>query len=49
MKGSDLKGTQELIGIVISGMPRTEMPTVFSAYVWAPAPTKSGDNEPKAA
>jgi hypothetical protein len=49
MKGSDLKGTQELVGIVISGMPRTEMPTVFSAYVWAAAPIKSGENEPKAA
>ena len=47
MKGTEPKGTQELIGIVISGMPRTEKPTVFSAYVWAPAPTQTSD-EPKA-
>jgi hypothetical protein len=49
MKGTEPNGTQELVGIVISGMPRTEKPSVFSAFVWAPAPTKSGDNEPKAA
>jgi hypothetical protein len=49
MKGSEPKGTQELIGIVISGMPRTEKPSVFSAYIWAPAPIKSEDTEPQAA
>ena len=49
MKGTEPKGTQELVGIVISGMPRTEKPTVFSAYIWGPAPLESADNEPKAA
>jgi hypothetical protein len=48
MKGTEPKGTPELIGIVISGMPRTQKPTVFSAYVWAPAPNTSDDSETKA-
>ena len=49
MKATELKGTQELVGIVISGMQRTEKPTAFSAFVWAAAPVKVEDNEPKAA
>jgi hypothetical protein len=48
MKASDPKATQELVGIVISGMPRPPQTTVFSAYVWGPAPTSPSDNEPKA-
>ncbi len=48
MKGTDLKGPQEPVGIVISGMPRTPQTTVFSAFIWGPAPTVSAD-EPKAA
>ena len=27
---------QELVGIVISGMPSPPLTTVFSAYVWGP-------------
>lgn len=50
MKGKDPKaqlGSGELVGIVISGMPPQPKTTVFSAYVWGPAPT--GGDEPKAA
>lgn len=49
MKVTDPKGTQEPVGIVISGMPRTQQPTVFSAYVWGPAPAATEDTAPKAA
>lgn len=48
MKATDTK-TQEPVGIVISGFPRALKPTVFSAYVWGPAPTPSDDSETKAA
>jgi hypothetical protein len=47
MKRSDLKSTQELVGIVISGMPRLPQPSVFSAYVWGPAPAPSEESETK--
>lgn len=47
MKAKETKRTQEPVGIVISGMPRTQQPSIFSAYVWGPAP--SDDTEPKAA
>ena len=30
------KVSQELVGIVISGMPSAPLTTVFSAYVWGP-------------
>jgi hypothetical protein len=48
MKASDPKATQELVGIVISGMQRPPQTTVFTAYVWGPAPTTPSENEPKA-
>lgn len=48
MKGNSPKGTQEPVGIIISGMPRTQQPTVFSAYIWGPAPVTTEDNDPKA-
>lgn len=48
MKGSDPKGTREPIGIVISGLPTAPRATVFSAYVWGPAPTTTEDSEPQA-
>jgi hypothetical protein len=44
MKGKDTKGSQEPVGIVISGTPTPPRGTVFSAYVWGPAP-KSTDKE----
>ena len=47
MKGNDPKGSKELVGIVISGMPPQPKTTVFSAYVYGPAPTNP--TEPKAA
>src|SRR5688500_3288933 len=47
MKRSDLKNTQELVGIVISGMPRVPQPSVFTAYIWGPAPTVAEDAETK--
>jgi len=48
MKGKQPKGIQkqELVGIVISGMPTPPATTVVSAYVWGPAP---GEDEPTAA
>jgi hypothetical protein len=47
MKRSDLTSTQELIGIVISGMPRLPQPSVFTAYVWGPAPAIAEEPEAK--
>jgi hypothetical protein len=47
MKRSDLKNTQELVGIVISGVPRVPQPSVFTAYIWGPAPTVAEDAETK--
>lgn len=46
---ADTKRAQEPMGIVIAGMPEVSETTVFSAYIWGPAPVKSKDNEPKAA
>ena len=37
------KVSQELVGIVISGMPSAPITTVFSAYVWGPAPALAED------
>jgi hypothetical protein len=48
MKGSNPKGPQEPVGIVISGMPHPPLTTVFTAYVWGSAPKTSEDNETKA-
>ena len=45
---SNSKVTQEPVGIVISGFPRQLPPTVFSAYVWAPAPKTSDESDDKA-
>jgi hypothetical protein len=47
MKRSDLKNSQELVGIVISGMPRLPQPSVFTAYVWGPAPTVAEEKDTK--
>ena len=41
MKAKDPKGSQEPVGIVISGMPPQAKTTVFSAYVWGPAPSET--------
>ena len=41
MKGKETKAPQELVGIVISGMPTPPLATVFSAYVYGPAPATS--------
>jgi hypothetical protein len=48
MKGTDPKGTQEPVGIVISGLPLPPETTVFSAYVWGPAPSLVKEPKPKA-
>lgn len=48
MKGTALKRAKEPIGIVISAWPSTEEKTVFSAYVWGPAPGATEDKGPKA-
>ena len=48
MKGTDPK-VQEPVGIIISGMPRTQQPTVFSAYIWGPAPVTAEDSGQKPA
>jgi hypothetical protein len=47
MKSKDTKRSQEPVGIVISGMPRVPQQTVFSAYVWGPAP--ADETDPKTA
>lgn len=49
MKGPESKAAHEPVGIIISGMPRVQLPTVFAAYEWGPAPSTSEDSEPKAA
>jgi hypothetical protein len=49
MKGTDTKAPPEPIGIVISGLPRPPQTTVFTAYVWGPAPTKADDKATKGA
>jgi hypothetical protein len=41
--------TLEPIGIIISNGERGEKPTVFSAYIWGPAPEPSSDPATKAA
>jgi hypothetical protein len=38
------KATQEPVGIVIS-FPRQPQTTVFSAYVWAPAPSSEDEKK----
>jgi hypothetical protein len=48
MKRKEVKQSQDLVGIVISGMPREEQPSVFSAYVWGPAPAMPEEPEQKA-
>jgi hypothetical protein len=49
MKGNDSKAPVEPVGIVISGFPRVPQSTVFSAYVWGPAPKTTEDKGPSAA
>lgn len=49
MKGQDQKSPPEPVGIVISGFPRQLEPTVFSAYVWGPAPKTGEEKSPKKA
>lgn len=44
---ADTKRAQEPVGIVIAGMPEVSDTTVFSAYIWGPAPSKTKDLEPK--
>jgi hypothetical protein len=38
MKSAATARVQEPVGIVIAVRPAVEEPTVFSAYVWGPAP-----------
>src|SRR5688500_12444406 len=44
MKVTEPKASQEPVGIVISGFPRTPPPSVFTAYVWGPAPNTPEDS-----
>lgn len=39
----------EALGIIISNGDREEYPTVFSAYIWGPAPEPTLDPASKAA
>ena len=48
MKGKKNTVSNEPIGIVISGTPTPTLGTVFSAYVWGPAPTTKPADEPTA-
>ena len=47
MKGKKTKVSKEPIGIVIAGTPTPPLGTVFTAYVWGPAPNVVED-EPSA-
>jgi len=47
MKAAARTQSQEPVGIVIAVKPASDAPTVFSAYVWGPAPTE--EVPPKAA
>ena len=42
-------GQNEPLGIIISNGDRVEHPTVFSAYIWGPAPEPTVDPASKAA
>ena len=44
MKAKKTKVSKEPIGIVIAGTPNPPMATVFSAYVWGPAPTTADED-----
>ena len=46
---ADSKRAPEPVGIVIAGMPEVSDTTVFSAYIWGLAPSKSKTDEPKTA
>ena len=49
-KRSKKETEREPLGIVISGGPVSDVPPVFSAYVWGPAPEKARPTpEPKVA
>lgn len=48
MKGKKTKVTKEPIGIVIAGTPTPPSATVFTAYVWGPAPVNTAEDEPVA-
>jgi hypothetical protein len=39
----------EALGIIISNGDREEYPTLFSAYIWGPAPEPKADQGSKAA
>lgn len=47
MKRTETKAPQEPMGIVISGLPRPPQSTVFTAYVWGPAPVVADDKATK--
>ena len=48
MKGKKTKVTKEPIGIVIAGTLTPPIATVFSAYVWGPAPSNVTEDESSA-
>jgi hypothetical protein len=48
-KNPDVVDQTEPIGIIISSGHRDEQPTVFSAYIWGPAPEPTSDPASKAA
>ena len=45
MKGKKTKVSNEPVGIVIAGTHTPPLGTVFSAYVWGPAPKKTVEDE----
>jgi len=48
-KNSQSSESPEPLGIIISNGDRAEYPTVFSAYIWGPAPEPTLDPASKAA
>lgn len=47
MKSKETTGSTEPVGIVISGFPRVSQTTVFTAYVWGPAPKRTEEKPTK--
>lgn len=48
MKSKKTKASTEPMGIVIAGTATPPLGTVFSAYVWGPAPASATEDEPAA-
>lgn len=48
-KVREITETDEPLGIIISRGDRTERPSIFSAYIWGPAPEPVAETKTKVA